>query len=100
VTDQQEPRQIRARGGLRNRRGNVTWPLALLIAEPNRIVLKGLLGGARFDTPQRVKISPHDGITAIGLRFAPEDLRSEALTFWTARRDELVQQLRQLGWGR
>ena len=89
---------MRVRGGLRNRRGNATWPFALLVADTSSIVLKGPLGGVRFDTPQTVTISPRAGITAGGLRFAPDDLGSEAVTFWTGRRDEVVRELRRLGW--
>ena len=95
-----EPAEIRIRGGLRNKRGAASWPFALLIADATTIVLRGALGGARFDISQNVAISLRNAITGDGLRFAPEDLHSEAVTFYTlpGRRDELVRHLRRLGW--
>ena len=88
---------IRYRGGLRNRRGNVTWPFATLTATSERIVLTSPLGGLTVTRSDDVLVTPHDGLTAAGLRFYAEGA-SSGVTFWTGRRDELRERLENLGW--
>lgn len=72
----------------------------MLTADTDRIVLKGPLGGVWYDRSQLITISRRMALTGDGLRFAPEDLHVETVTFYTlpGRGDELVRRLRLLGW--
>lgn len=88
---------IRYRGGLRNWRGNVTWPFATLTADSEHIVLTSPLGGLTVTRLDEVFITPRDGLTSVGLRFYAEGA-SKGVTFWTGRRHELRRQLESLGW--
>lgn len=85
------------RGGLRNRRGNATWPLATLLVTSDRVTLRSPLGGAEFTAASRWHVQRWRGLTAEGLRFTDESSLS-ALTFWTSRLQDVVAALEEHGW--
>lgn len=59
------------RGGLRNRRGNVTWPFATMLVTTGQVTLRSPPGGAEIPTGTR-HAQRWRGLTAAGVRFTDE----------------------------
>ena len=85
------------RGGLSNRRVNITWPFATLVVTADRVTLRSPLGGAEIAAGSRWHLQRWSGLIAQGVRFT--DNRSlYAVTVWTYRLPEVVRVLEEHGW--
>ena len=86
------------RGGLRNRRGNATWPFATMHVNRERVLLRSPIGGAEILAGPTWHAQKWRGFSASGVRFTDERSLSTALTFWTFRLEDVVAALERYGW--
>jgi hypothetical protein len=90
--------QAKFRGGLRNRRGNATWPFATMLVTHDRVTLRSPIGGAAIVRGGTWHAQKWRGFASEGVRFTDETSLSTALTFWSFRLKDVVAALEQHGW--
>ena len=86
------------RGGLRNQRGNVTWPFAVLTVTREAIRTRSPLGTVVIHAGEAVHICEHRGLLSDGVRFTRESPLRWPLIFWTRRPQDVLAALRRFGW--
>ncbi len=90
--------EARFRGGVRNHRGNATWPLAVLTVSRESISVRSPLGNTVIRAGDGVHICEHRGLMSDGVRFTQESPLRKPLTFWTRRPQDVLAALARYGW--